>query len=255
MVKKLALYLLLFVVAGQACFAAPARTDSSLNDMLRRAKGMAPQSRYPWKIDIITTFFWIGNNRNSYNSTVNYDSAWDGRWYENYGGNDDPSNRKGYRPRNFFPNLNPFYYALPFNDLVYPAKAERFIPWFKRDYVDRRTSVCKGKWIAIHHNGRFCFAQWEDVGPFRTDNAEYIWGNGKPNTPSGAGLDVSPAVRDYLGLSGRDYCDWRFVEEKEVPEGPWIKYGEIALIQQLIKEAKGKGKSLPRGAINYKPEG
>jgi hypothetical protein len=36
-----------------------------------------------------------------------------------------------------------------------------------------------------------------------------------------AGLDVSPAVRTYLGLSGTDCCDRRFVEARSVPPGPW----------------------------------
>ena len=37
----------------------------------------------------------------------------------------------------------------------------------------------------------------------------------------GAGLDLSPALRDYLGLSGMDRVDWQFVEEADVPPGPW----------------------------------
>jgi hypothetical protein len=37
----------------------------------------------------------------------------------------------------------------------------------------------------------------------------------------GAGLDVSPAVRDYLQLNETDVTDWRFVEFSEVPRGPW----------------------------------
>ncbi|MEO8207202.1 MAG: hypothetical protein ABI615_13555, partial [Chthoniobacterales bacterium] len=41
-----------------------------------------------------------------------------------------------------------------------------------------------------------------------------------------AGLDVSPAVRDYLGIAGKDVCDWKFVEFSEVPNGPWAKYGD-----------------------------
>jgi hypothetical protein len=42
----------------------------------------------------------------------------------------------------------------------------------------------------------------------------------------GAGLDVSPAVRDYLGLNQTDVTDWRFVEFSEVPRGPWSTLGE-----------------------------
>lgn len=66
-----------------------------------------------------------------------------------------------------------------------------------------------------------CYAQWEDVGPFRTDHATYVFGDERllPNPNHGAGIDVSPAVRDYLGLTAVDIVDWRFVEEAEVPTG------------------------------------
>jgi hypothetical protein len=39
-------------------------------------------------------------------------------------------------------------------------------------------------------------------------------------------LDVSPAVRDYLGLGDIDFCDWRFVDFTRVPLGPWAFYGD-----------------------------
>jgi hypothetical protein len=48
----------------------------------------------------------------------------------------------------------------------------------------------------------------------------------KPNLNKGAGLDVSPAVRDYLGLKPTDVTDWRFVEFSEIPGGPWSTLGE-----------------------------
>ena len=48
----------------------------------------------------------------------------------------------------------------------------------------------------------------------------------KPNLNKGAGLDVSPAVRDYLGVKETDVTDWRFVDFSEVPRGPWSTVGE-----------------------------
>ena len=72
-------------------------------------------------------------------------------------------------------------------------------------------------------------AQWEDVGPFETDDWGYVFGrNPQPKTVmnNGVGLDVSPAVRDYLGLVSGVRCDWRFCEVSEVPDGPWRKFGE-----------------------------
>jgi hypothetical protein len=87
--------------------------------------------------------------------------------------------------------------------------------------------VCKGRWIAIKFKDRVCYAQWEDCGPFRTDHWQYVFGNErpKPNLNKGAGLDVSPAVRDYLGMNSTDVTDWKFVDFDEVPTGPWATYG------------------------------
>ena len=48
----------------------------------------------------------------------------------------------------------------------------------------------------------------------------------KPNLNKGAGLDISPAVRDYLGLKETDVTDWHFVEFSDVPRGPWSTLGE-----------------------------
>jgi hypothetical protein len=76
-----------------------------------------------------------------------------------------------------------------------------------------------------------CYAQWEDVGPFHTDSAGYVFGDERPspNVNHGAGIDVSPAVRDYLGLGPLDMVDWRFVEQATVPNGPWSLYDHAKL--------------------------
>jgi hypothetical protein len=87
--------------------------------------------------------------------------------------------------------------------------------------------VCKGHWLEIRNEAKICYAQWEDVGPFYTDSAAYVFGDGRPspNVNHGAGIDVSPAVRDYLGLGPLGLVDWRFVEQAEVPAGPWSVSG------------------------------
>jgi len=84
------------------------------------------------------------------------------------------------------------------------------------------------RWIAIRKGNRICYAQWEDCGPFRTDNFQYVFGKERPtpNANDGAGLDVSPAVRDYLGLQSKDVTDWQFVGVRDVPQGPWRGYGD-----------------------------
>ena len=85
--------------------------------------------------------------------------------------------------------------------------------------------MCKNRWIEITHAGKTCYAQWEDVGPFATDDAAYVFGDAAPKNAANdhAGLDLSPACTDNLGLKGMDPVDWRFVEEADVPEGPWKK--------------------------------
>jgi hypothetical protein len=191
------------------------------------------QGTYPWKEKIMTTTFWIGEDAAKNNPVPNNKSSWDTQWEKNFGGYDTPdkSQRIGFRPAGFIPRQNPFYIALPYNDIGRSGtkpEASKVIPWFSRKFERSGRSVIKGQWVAIHYRGRVCFAQWEDVGPFRTDHWEYVFGNERPspNRNKAAGLDVSPAVRDYLGLKGNDYTDWKFVEIHEIPRGPWTKYGE-----------------------------
>jgi hypothetical protein len=187
----------------------------------------------PWKRDIVTTIFWIGELAGPNNPVSNERSSWDFNWTANYGGNDPPEvwNRRNYVPAAFTPRQNPFYVALPYNDVThgeFKPEAPLVIPWFRRGYTAPGQSVCKDRWIAIRKGNRICYAQWEDCGPFRTDNFQYVFGNERPqpNANGGAGLDVSPAVRDYLGLQGKDVTDWQFVELRDVPQGPWRSYGD-----------------------------
>ena len=190
-------------------------------------------NRYPWKRNIVTTVFWIGETPTVNNPTPNHKSSWDVNWARNYGGFDDPdqARRRNYLPAKFVPRQNPFYIALPYNDVTRGTtkpEARKAIPWFKQAFERPGKSVVKGRWLAIKHGSRICYAQWEDCGPFRTDHWQYVFGNEipRPNLNQGAGLDVSPAVRDYLGMGGKDVCDWKFVEARDVPAGPWIKYGD-----------------------------
>jgi hypothetical protein len=36
-----------------------------------------------------------------------------------------------------------------------------------------------------------------------------------------AGIDLSPAVHDYLSLNGESKISWQFVKESDVPIGLW----------------------------------
>jgi hypothetical protein len=188
---------------------------------------------YPWKVKIVTTVFWIGERAAGKNPVPNFQSSWDSDWEANYGGfdNPDPAARHNFIPVGFVPRQNPFYCALPYNDITRGAtkpEACQVIPWFKQTFERPGKSVCQNRWIAIRgHNGRTCYAQWSDCGPFRTDHWEYVFGRDVPkwNLNGSAGLDVSPAVRDYLGFGTKDVCDWKFVEFRDVPPGPWSRYG------------------------------
>ena len=193
----------------------------------------APAERFPWKKEIVTTVFWIGEKPSANNPTPNRSSSWDANWTRNYGGFDDPepSHRHDFIPAKFTPKQNPFYCALPYNDKStngHRPEAPRVVPWFKEAYQGPAVSTCKSRWIAIRKGNKVAYAQWEDAGPFRTDHWQYVFGNErpKPNLNKGAGLDVSPAVRDYLGINGTDVTDWKFVDFSEVPHGPWSKHGD-----------------------------
>ena len=193
--------------------------------------------KYPWHRNIMTTVFWIGERPTARNPVPNNRSAWDANWARNYGGYDNPDPRyrdsRTFVPRGFVPRQNPFYIALPYCDVSHgntKPEVKSVVPWFRDCFEHPGKSVLKGRWIAIHHGGKTAFAQWEDCGPFRTDHWQYVFGNGsvrpRPNLNRGAGLDISPAVRDYLGMGKNDLCDWKFVEAGSVPDGPWKYYGD-----------------------------
>lgn len=189
--------------------------------------------RYPWKRQIVTTTFWVGEAPTKNNPVPNHVSSWDNSWAKNFGGTDnpDPTQRANFLPVGFVPQQNPFYVALPYNDKMkvgHRPEAPLVIPWFKEAYRGPAQSVCKGRWIAIKFGERICYAQWEDCGPFRTDHWQYVFGSERPkhNLNKGAGLDVSPAVRDFLGMNNTDVTDWKFVDFSEVPPGPWSTHGD-----------------------------
>jgi len=189
------------------------------------------RTKVKWKYGIAATVFWIGEQPTANNPTPNTKSAWDPNWVANFGGYDDPFRRQGYVPADFKPQLNPFYVALPYNDVaaggVHRPEAQEVIPWFWLDFRGDGISVCKGRWVEIHFGGKICYAQWEDVGPFATDHWGYVFGDEapRPNLNQAAGIDVSPAVRDFLGLRSGQKVDWRFAAPHAVPDGPWKSLG------------------------------
>jgi hypothetical protein len=178
------------------------------NALAQSIEQRALGGRYPWHREIGTTIFWVGELPHR-GDPGNLRSAWDSQWLLTA------------------PRQNPFYVALPFNDIDdhdhTKPEAWTVIPWFRSVFVRDGRSVCKDRWVAIRHGNKVCYARWEDVGPFQTDHWQYVFGDERPrpNGNGNAGLDVSPAVRDYLELNALDCCDWRFVEARSVPPGPW----------------------------------
>ena len=181
---------------------------------------------YPRHKNITVTIFWIGERPTGKHARSNNTmSAWDKHWMAHYGGVDAPRHRQGYFPVGFTPRENPFYAALPYNDFRRKRKHSAFkkVYWSKEKKWRPRESMCKNRWIKIIKGSRVAYAQWEDVGPFQKDDARYVFGTKPPRNYHNhhVGLDVSPAVRDYLGLRDIDTVDWQFVPADQVPEGPW----------------------------------
>jgi len=215
--------------------------------------------QYPWHTDIPSTTFWVGEildpNASDGSQVV---STYDSKWMANYGGCDgvvvdgvcwadarDPSN--GYFPTHMTPLQNPFYLDLPFddvnNDAAFAMRAD-VIPWandpgFAGRADDRSFSYMKNRWVEIHKDGSTCFGQIQDAGPAEYDDAAYVFGadDRRPKSTrfNGAGLDVSPALNGCLGfdsLNGdQDRVDWRFVDDVDVPDGPWRR---VVTLQQVV---------------------
>ena len=197
-------------------------------------------THYPLHQNITVTIFWIGEEGNEENDYIpNLQSVWDDEWLEHYGGVDDPDNRNGYFPADFTPLENPFYYALPYNDFdengEREADADQVVYWSGEQEWGELESMCKNRWIKITKGNKSVYAQWEDAGPFGEDDADYVFGDALPKNElnNDAGLDVSPAVRDFLSLSDIDVVNWRFVDFSEVPAGPWT---EIITTSQIYWE-------------------
>lgn len=166
-------------------------------------------SSYPPRNNITVTLFWVGEKASEDNDFIsNKQSAWDDKWLEHS------------------VNENPFYFALPYNDFENGKRKSdvyNIVYWADEKNWGALESMCKNQWIKITKGNKTAYAQWEDVGPFEEDDFNYIFGNSTPKNKENnhAGLDVSPAVHDFLGLEDIDKVNWQFVNFSEVPEGSW----------------------------------
>lgn len=194
--------------------------------LLHSQQATAPSPAAIEHTDVVTTYFWVGEPGDADNKNIsNTASAWDDNWQQHYGGVDSPAHRSGYLPSGFKPRENPFYVALPYSDIAANGthKPSDAVCAELQPGYDPRYSACKNIWVAITHGDKTVYAQWEDAGPFGENDTAYVFGNAAPKNPvdTHAGLDVSPAVHDYLGLQDVDHTSWHFVHGADVPEGPW----------------------------------
>jgi hypothetical protein len=110
--------------------ASTAVIDAALNnDLYVQRLSVGPRNVYPWKVGIPISLFWIGKDEKT-------GSAWDANWLKENGGVDSPTDRNGFASAGHPSRVNPFYVALPFNDLAHADEAEKWVPrgWAKPDF-------------------------------------------------------------------------------------------------------------------------
>ncbi len=210
-----------------------------------------PASGYPWHTGIVAATFWVGEifDPNAADGSQML-STYDSDWYGSYGGCDGNVVNGGceteartaandYFPTSMTPRENPFYLDVPYDDINDPtgfAQRDSVIPWagsepYRSHRGDQNFSYLKNRWVQLTRGGRTCFGQIQDAGPGEYHDAAYVFGSNDARPANtrygGAGLDVSPALTGCLGfpeINGINAkVDWRFVEEREVPAGPWTR--------------------------------
>jgi len=214
----------------------PTKANSTNDSVTRTAPPPAPKNQYVWHTGILADLFYLGG-----------DSAGNVWGLPLASGSDNPDDRNGYASGTHASYFNPFYVALPFNDLTNPDKAKQYLPagWQRPPLDGKPVSACQGRWVGIKAEdgtGHMCYAQWEDVGPLRADHAEYVFGSERPDTGNRAGISISPAVMEYLGLKDtapeKRVIRWHFVDDRDVPPGIWLKLEEQAVIYTAMHQVK-----------------
>jgi hypothetical protein len=189
---------------------------------------------YPWHVGINATEFFCGESAKSGGGISNDRSTYDPAWRTHFGGvdNPDPAKRHNFAPATFHPRLSCWYCALPYTDIEngHTKPSARSIHWYRERFRADGISVMVGTWVECRYGGRVCYLQVVDTGPFKTDSFAYCFGNARPepNRNHDAGIDLSPAAYQFLGLTDIQPVSWRFCRPQDVPIGPWRMYGDVA---------------------------
>lgn len=179
----------------------------------------------PARHRVTASEFHVGEASSKDNAYIsNKKTAWDDNPVMRFGGVDDPNDP----PEHVLHNR--YYFALPVNEFnesgLIPGIRERS-PW-RDEVVHDGESLFKGRWIKVTNlaNGEVIYAQWLDTGPCATmdcNDPDYVFGSSAPKNDFGlkAGLDLSPTAMKALSADGSANVEWQFVDESEVPSGPW----------------------------------
>jgi hypothetical protein len=210
----------------------------------------SPRGRaYSWHTGIVATTFWVGEIFDPDAPDGSQEvSAYDKDWMEHYGGCDGVvvgdycTTEPRYAANDHFPSAmtpleNPFYLDVPFSDLADDtafAERGRVVPWandpgYAGRQDDRSFSYLKNRWVRLTRDGVTCYGQIEDAGPGEYSDSDYLFGSAdaRPRNQryNGAGMDVSPALNGCLRFAdingSNDRVDWQFVDDVDVPDGPW----------------------------------
>lgn len=222
------------LLAGCAADPKPAATQPSASPESLKPTSSSPESkaskeRYPIH-KVTATEFWIGEKASPDNGGIsNEQTAWDSDPVTTFGGVDDPK----HPPANI--RHNQYYFALPVNEFneqgLIPGTREKS-PW-ANEPVGRGESLFKGRWVEVSADGApTIYAQWLDTGPCATtecNDLDYVFGDAAPQNQFNqrAGLDLSPSAMAALRGSGSIVVTWRFVDNRDVPDGPWRQHPPI----------------------------
>ena len=90
-------------------------------------------------------------------------------------------------------------------------------------FGESREPLTRNRWVEIRYKDKSCYAQWQDVGPMGEDDFDGC--SGTPRSPRTGRAQGRPryfaAAAQYLGVEGSARTEWRFVDEAQVPGGPW----------------------------------